>query len=64
MGLFYGCFVALVGPTAFHLYGPLSASQAVGFLLGLYSTRTDDHKTFCSGCRKKSVFKGEFCLNT
>ena len=37
MGLFDGCFVALVGPIAFDLCGPLSASQAIGFLLGLYS---------------------------
>ena len=37
MGLFDGCFVALVGPIAFDLCGPKSAAQAIGFLLGLYS---------------------------
>jgi len=37
MGAFDGCFVALVGPIAFDLVGQKSASQAIGFLLGLYS---------------------------
>ena len=37
MGLFDGCFVALVGPMAFDFCGPKSASQAIGFLLGLHS---------------------------
>lgn len=37
MGLFDGCFVALVGPIAFDLCGPRSSSQAIGFLLGLYA---------------------------
>lgn len=37
LGLFDGCFIALVGPIAFDLCGPQSASQAIGFLLGLYA---------------------------
>lgn len=37
MGAFDGCFVALVGPIAFDLVGQQNASQAIGFLLGLYS---------------------------
>lgn len=37
LGLFDGCFVSLVGPIAFDLCGAHSASQAIGFLLGLYS---------------------------
>ena len=39
MGLFDGCFVALVGPIAFDLCGPQSASQAIGFLLGMSATK-------------------------
>ncbi|XP_078619640.1 monocarboxylate transporter 10-like [Branchiostoma floridae x Branchiostoma japonicum] len=37
LGVFDGCFVALIGPIAFDLVGPEDASQAIGFLLGLAS---------------------------
>ncbi|XP_078698290.1 monocarboxylate transporter 10-like [Branchiostoma floridae x Branchiostoma belcheri] len=37
LGIFDGCFVALIGPIAFDLVGPEDASQAIGFLLGLAS---------------------------
>lgn len=37
MGLFDGCFIALLGPVAFDLCGQEGATQAIGFLLGLCS---------------------------
>lgn len=37
MGLFDGCFVALLGPIAYDICGQRGATQAIGFLLGLCS---------------------------
>lgn len=37
MGLFDGCFIALLGPIAFDICGQDGATQAIGFLLGLCS---------------------------
>lgn len=37
LGIFDGCFISLLGPIAFDLVGPIGASQAIGFLLGLCS---------------------------
>lgn len=37
MGLFDGCFVALLGPIAVDICGAKGASQAIGFMLGLFS---------------------------
>ncbi|KAG1675925.1 Monocarboxylate transporter 10 [Nymphon striatum] len=37
IGLFDGCFISLLGPIAFDIVGTKSASQAIGFLLGLCS---------------------------
>ncbi len=37
MGIFDGCFIAVLGPVAFDLCGPAGASQGIGFLLGLCS---------------------------
>ena len=56
MGLFDGCFVALVGPIAFDLCGPLNASQAIGFLLGLYSVPMTSGPTVAGA--KKTIFFG------
>ncbi|XP_072361863.1 monocarboxylate transporter 8 isoform X2 [Scyliorhinus torazame] len=35
LGLCDGCFITIMAPIAFELVGPLKASQAIGFLLGL-----------------------------
>ena len=37
MGLFDGCFMGVFGTIAFDLCGPKSATQAIGFILGLHS---------------------------
>jgi MFS transporter, MCT family, solute carrier family 16 (monocarboxylic acid transporters), member 10 len=37
MGLFDGCFIALLGPIAYDICGSAGAAQAIGFLLGLSS---------------------------
>ncbi|XP_052808746.1 monocarboxylate transporter 10-like isoform X2 [Mya arenaria] len=37
MGLCDGVFVCLLGPVAFDIVGPSEASQAIGFLLGIFS---------------------------
>ena len=37
MGLFDGCFVAMMGPVAFDLVGKEKASQGIGCVLGLMS---------------------------
>ena len=37
LGVFDGCYSALLGPIAVHICGPLGASQAIGFILGLTS---------------------------
>nr|XP_015840707.1 PREDICTED: monocarboxylate transporter 10 isoform X1 [Tribolium castaneum] len=37
MGLFDGCFIALLGPIAFDICGNEGAAQAIGFLLGTCS---------------------------
>ena len=37
MGLCDGVFVCLLGPIAFDIVGPGEASQAIGFLLGIFS---------------------------
>ena len=37
MGVCDGIFVCLLGPIAFDLVGPSQASQAIGFLLGIFS---------------------------
>ncbi|RZC41675.1 monocarboxylate transporter 10 [Asbolus verrucosus] len=37
MGLFDGCFIALLGPIAFDICGKEGATQAIGFLLGICS---------------------------
>lgn len=37
MGLFDGCFIALLGPIAFDICGKDGAAQAIGFLLGTCS---------------------------
>ncbi|CAI9737045.1 monocarboxylate transporter 10-like [Octopus vulgaris] len=37
MGIFDGIFICLLGPIAFDIVGPSKASQAIGFLLGLFS---------------------------
>lgn len=37
MGLFDGCFIALLGPIAFDICGKEGAAQAIGFLLGTCS---------------------------
>ncbi|KAK3096944.1 hypothetical protein FSP39_005008 [Pinctada imbricata] len=37
MGICDGIFVCLLGPIAFDLVGPNQASQAIGFLLGIFS---------------------------
>lgn len=36
-GLCDGVFVCLLGPIAFDIVGPREASQAIGFLLGIFS---------------------------
>ena len=35
MGLFDGCFSTMLGPIAVYICGPVGASQAIGFILGL-----------------------------
>nr|XP_023698642.1 monocarboxylate transporter 8-like [Paramormyrops kingsleyae] len=35
LGLFDGCFITIMAPIAFELVGPMQASQAIGYLLGL-----------------------------
>lgn len=35
LGLCDGCFLTLMAPVAFELVGPMRASQAIGYLLGL-----------------------------
>ncbi|MBN3295315.1 MOT8 protein, partial [Amia calva] len=35
LGLCDGCFITLMAPIAFELVGPMQASQAIGYLLGL-----------------------------
>ena len=37
LGLFDGCYTTLLGPIAVYICGPLGASQAIGFILGLTS---------------------------
>lgn len=37
MGLCDGCFITIMAPIAFELVGPMRASQAIGYLLGLMS---------------------------
>ncbi|XP_023389150.1 monocarboxylate transporter 10 [Pteropus vampyrus] len=37
MGLFDGCFISIMAPTAFELVGAQDVSQAIGFLLGFMS---------------------------
>lgn len=37
MGFCDGIFVCLLGPIAFDIVGPREASQAIGFLLGIFS---------------------------
>lgn len=37
MGIFDGIFICLLGPIAFDIVGPSKASQAIGFLLGIFS---------------------------
>lgn len=37
MGLFDGCFIALLGPIAYEICGASGATQAIGFMLGLSS---------------------------
>lgn len=37
MGIFDGCFIALLGPIAFDICGREGATQAIGFLLGVCS---------------------------
>ncbi|XP_069026698.1 monocarboxylate transporter 8 [Embiotoca jacksoni] len=37
LGLCDGCFLTMMAPIAFELVGPLQASQAIGYLLGLMS---------------------------
>ncbi len=37
MGLFDGCFVAMMGPVAFDLVGKAKASQGIGCVLGFMS---------------------------
>lgn len=37
MGVCDGVFVCLLGPIAFDIVGPAEASQAIGFLLGIFS---------------------------
>eukprot|EP00063_Salmo_salar_P093529 XP_014068364.1 PREDICTED: monocarboxylate transporter 8-like [Salmo salar] len=35
LGLCDGCFITIMAPIAFELVGPMQASQAIGYLLGL-----------------------------
>lgn len=35
LGLCDGCFLTIMAPIAFELVGPMQASQAIGYLLGL-----------------------------
>lgn len=35
LGLCDGCFITIMAPIAFELVGPMRASQAIGYLLGL-----------------------------
>lgn len=37
MGIFDGCFITMFGPIAFDICGPVGASQAIGFILGMCS---------------------------
>lgn len=37
LGLCDGCFLTMMAPIAFDLVGPMQASQAIGYLLGLMS---------------------------
>lgn len=37
LGLCDGCFLTMMAPIAFELVGPMQASQAIGYLLGLMS---------------------------
>ncbi|XP_059084168.1 monocarboxylate transporter 10-like isoform X2 [Tigriopus californicus] len=37
MGVFDGCFITMFGPIAFDICGPVGASQAIGFILGMCS---------------------------
>lgn len=56
MGLFDGCFVALVGPMAFDFCGPKNAPQAIGFLLGLQSLPMTTGPTVAGCCFLKLFF--------
>lgn len=35
LGLCDGCFLTMMAPIAFELVGPMQASQAIGYILGL-----------------------------
>jgi len=35
LGLCDGCFTTIMAPVAFELVGPMQASQAIGYLMGL-----------------------------
>lgn len=37
LGLCDGCFLTMMAPIAFELVGPMQASQAIGYILGLMS---------------------------
>ena len=37
LGVFDGCFSALLGPIAVYICGPKNAAQGIGFILGLVS---------------------------
>lgn len=37
LGLCDGCFLTMMAPIVFELVGPMQASQAIGYLLGLMS---------------------------
>ena len=63
MGIFDGCFIAVLGPIAFDICGPANASQAIGFLLGLCSIPLTSGPPIAGGLLEENFPHG-FCWKT
>lgn len=61
LGLCDGCFLTMMAPIVFELVGPMQASQAIGYLLGLMSIPMtagppiagEKHELDCVECMSK-----------
>lgn len=64
LGLCDGCFLTMMAPIAFELVGPMQASQAIGYLLGLMAVPMtagppiagEKHNQACVPERKRDCF--------